>query len=133
MKTELETLKVSLLLAERSAAHPEIYNNTAVLGEVKGAKEAFDRLEERYNSLVSQTPPEWQKTNWHLAIMANVPLHAGMAEIFAKALRQLPWPPGILVRWCPADLRVNHCHEFVVHHESQEVGIGMEVIDERRQ
>lgn len=135
MKTELEHLKVCLLLAERIALHDLAKGSGAprgaALDEIRSAIEAFNRLEERYNALESQTPPEWQKTNWHMTVMANVPFGSTMAEIFAQALRQLPWPQGIVVRLARAEQYGGYQHEFVVHHESQEAGIGMEVIDER--
>ena len=125
MRTELEELRVALKLAERLAT-----NGNGVLNEIRIAQEAFDKLEARYKFLQSETPQKIRKTNWHLSVPADVPFDAVMARIFVKALRQLPWPKGIVVRFLAShDTGYKISHEFAVHHESLDVGCGMEVVE----
>jgi hypothetical protein len=131
MKTELEHLRVCLILALRSSEHSKTSDEreTQITGSIRDAIRAFDCLQERYENLQSQTPPEWQNTSWFLTVSAATAFHSGAAEIFARALRQLPWPQGIVVRFSPAEERGGHQHEFCVHHESVDVGGGMRVIE----
>lgn len=128
MKTELESLRLYLLLARRRCAslgseHPHL---SALKRELADVQQCFDRLQHRYQQLQKQVEPELQRTSWHMTFEEGRPFDESRGLGIARVLRSIPFPKGIIIRYG----RNGHGGlEYVIHHESQNVGSHLEVIE----
>lgn len=131
MQAELVQLRCSLLLALGLSERRKTYDEreTALTAQLRDAMDCLAALEERHASLLDEVPPEVSQIKWHLSIPDGAPFERTMAHILATSLRSLPWPPGVIVRWHPArEEGYPNAHQFVVHHESQDVGSYLRVV-----